>query len=247
MFDFIRKDVLWRAWEQEWHLELAASSPKPRRIGFLPRRGQAPHFQLKSTQDLAVYEHLRDLRGGRIAEAGGGNSRILPALARHNNCTNIDRFEGQGGGPKDINAPEGIRIARTFLGEFSEELEEESFDAVCSVSVIEHVPTGDLKPFLEDGLRILKTGGLWVHAIDLYLEDTPQRNVEMRFAAYRSWMDDERLQPTGPVHSGPPRFSCDMATNPDDIMYLWGEVAPDLIPLRQKAQAVSIILAARKR
>ncbi|MEQ8934397.1 MAG: hypothetical protein RIE56_01230, partial [Amphiplicatus sp.] len=67
-----------------------------------------------------------------------------------------------------------------------------------------------------------------------------------RYEAYKAWLTHPQLEPIGPVHEGPLRFSCDMASNPDNVMYNWGKIAPNLIELRQRAQSVSLILAARK-
>ena len=65
----------------------------------------------------------------------------------------------------------------------------ESFDVVFSISVVEHVGTAEeLAAFHEDQLRILKPGGMFIHAIDLYLEDEPSPYWVQRFDAYRSWV-----------------------------------------------------------
>src|SRR5262249_34173019 len=131
------------------------------------------------------------------------------------------------------------------LGEHSTLLESSSLDIVFSVSVVEHVP--DLGPFFEDGLRILKPGGLWLHAIDCYVEDKPTDYWNGRFEAYRNWLKHPQLEPVGPIFEGPLKFTCDMATNPDDVMHSWGKISPSLIELRKRAQSVSIILAARRK
>lgn len=99
---------------------------------------------------------------------------------------------------------------------------------------------------MDDGLRILKKDGIWLHAIDFYLIDDPAPAQVARFEAYRGWMRDKRLEPMGNVYEGPLQFTCDMATNPDNVMYSWGRIAPALTPLRKVAQSVSILLAALK-
>ena len=53
----------------------------------LPPTNYAWH--LKHIQDAVAYKYLHQLKGKTIAEAGGGSSRLLPALARHNSCYNI--------------------------------------------------------------------------------------------------------------------------------------------------------------
>jgi SAM-dependent methyltransferase len=200
---------------------------------------------LKTIQDLLIYSHLRNLRGLEIAEIGGGNSRLLEALAKNNKCFNIEKFEGADGGPKSEITFEGVQNLKVFLGDFSDELRPEQFDVVFSVSVIEHI--NDIKPFFEDGLRILKSGGLWLHAIDLYIEDCPSDFYAQRFDIYRGMVQDPRMEPLGPIFKGPLKFTCDLATNPDNTMYAWGKLAPQLTPLRQRAQSVSVIVGAKKK
>ena len=56
-------------------------------------------WHLKSIQDAVALHYLDSPSGKRIAEIGGGNSRILPAISSSNECTNIEKFEGQHGGP----------------------------------------------------------------------------------------------------------------------------------------------------
>lgn len=231
MFDFIRKTPLWNAWDD----------------GLDKQIGARKDFHLKSIQDIAVYNMLKDMSGQRIAEIGGGNSSLLAKLSKNNNCYNVEKFEGAGNGPKKEVVIKRVTNVSVFLGEQSETLKTDFFDVVFSISVVEHVPTPSLQAFLEDGVRILKPGGLWLHAIDMYVTDNPEPPREKLFGIYRDWLDHPQLEPVGPVYDGPLKFSCDMATNPDNIMYQWGQSAPSLDPLRQRAQSVSIILAARKK
>lgn len=230
MLDIIRKPFLWQAWDQNLGKDLKEVT-----------------FHLKSIQDLAVFSLLRELKHKEIAEVGGGVSRILPFLAKSNRCSNIEKFGGLGGGPKKENKIKGVVNVHCFLGEYSSELADASFDAVFSVSVVEHVPNDQLGDFFKDGVRILKPGGLWLHAIDLYLEDEASSHQISRYEIYKSWVNNDYMTPVGEVFSGPLSFSCDMATNPDNVMYQWGRVAPKLTPLRQRAQSVSVIAAGIKR
>ena len=230
MFDIIRKPFLWQAWDQN-----------------LDKSLEKVTVHLKSIQDLAVFSVLHGLKHKDIAEVGGGVSRVLPFLAKSNRCTNIEKFGGVGGGPRKEKRIKGVANVHCFLGEYSSDLADASFDAVFSVSVVEHVPNDQLNDFFQDGIRILKPGGLWLHAIDLYLENDASNHQISRYENYKSWVDNDRIVPLGEVFSGPLSFSCDMATNPDDVMYQWGRTAPELTPLRQRAQSVSVIAAGVKR
>lgn len=230
MFDFIRKPVLWRALND----------------GLIDRIGRHKEFHLKTVQDLAVFSYLQDMQGLVIAEIGGGDSRILRALSRLNSCYNIEKFEGADGGPRDEIVLENVQNLHAFVGERSGVIPAEFFDVVFSVSVVEHVPDNRLDDFLAEGVDLLKPGGLWLHAIDLYLEDEPSEYWRKRYARYRAWVDHPRLTPLGPVLDEPLRFRNDIASNPDHVMHSWARIVPQLDGLRQVAQSVSLLMALRK-
>lgn len=230
MFDFIRKELLWAAWDAGHHREIGGGS-----------------YHLKTAQDLGVYKFLRPLSGQRIAEIGGGASRLLKRLSLKNECYNVEKFAGADGGPSDEIITDGVQNVKVFLGDFSPELQDSSFDVVFSVSVVEHVPDDRLSAFFEDGLRILKPGGLWLHAIDIYIEDEPPLPHRERFNAYKAWIKDPRVVPVGNIYEDALKFSATMASNPDQTMYNWGQTAPNLINLRKRAQSTSLLVAARKK
>jgi 2-polyprenyl-3-methyl-5-hydroxy-6-metoxy-1,4-benzoquinol methylase len=102
---------------------------------------------LKGIQDAWVLSRLGDKRGYRICEVGGGNSRVLEKLAADNECWNVDRFEGFGGGPIKVTCSKRIKVVRAFMGEFSREVPSKYFDFVLSVSVVEHIPRNALANF----------------------------------------------------------------------------------------------------
>ena len=231
MFDFVRKDALFDALERGLPKKLKAAAP----------------FHMKTTQDCIVYDYLEDARDLDIAEIGGGDSRLLRAISSANRCVNIEPFAGNDGGPSELVKIPGVRNVQSLLGANSAEIDDESFDIVFSISVVEHIPLNDLQSFFNDGMRILRPGGLWLHAIDNYLEDKPQHFVSHRVDIYRRWAATPGVtEPVGDIFDGPAVFSANMASNPDDVMYAWGRVAPDLIELRKTAQGVSAIVASRK-
>lgn len=231
MFDFIRKPQLWQAWDDEIASEIAERSD----------------FELKSMQDLAIYAHLRQSTGKRIAEIGPGLSRVLPTLATTNACVAVDKFDGAAAGPKKEPVLPNVRNVLAHLGDHDPQLANDSFDVVFSISLAQHVAPSRLGAFHEDQLRILKPGGMFMHAIDVYLEDEPAPDQVKRFEAYRSWVTaSEGVEPVGEIYEGPCRFGCDLATNPDNVMYLWGTIAPSLNELRQASQSVSLLVGGRK-
>lgn len=70
-------------------------------------------------------------------------------------------------------------FVRGFLGAFSKELEESSFDLVFSISVIEHVPPEAKRDFYRDMFRILKPGGFIAHSIDIFDETLGRAEFEI--------------------------------------------------------------------
>lgn len=231
MFDFVRKDALFAALDRGLPKQLKAAAP----------------FHMKTTQDCIVYGFLENVQNLDIAEIGGGDSRLLKTIARNNRCVNIEPFDGNDGGPKNAVSIAGVKNIRALLGDNSAEIDDESFDIVFSISVVEHIPAQQLPAFFEDGMRILRPGGLWLHAIDNYLADKPDPFVKKRVDIYRNWAAMPGVtEPVGDIFKGPPVFCADMASNPDDVMHAWGRVAPDLVELRKNAQGVSAIVASRK-
>ncbi len=231
MFDFIKKSDLWTALD----------------AGLLNDIQGKLSFQLKTIQDLWVYSVVKDLHNQNIAEIGGGESRILPKLAQNNNCYNIEKFEGADHGPTSEIHVSGVKNIHTFVGDFSPQLTENSFDVLFSVSVVEHVADSDFEDFFNDCIRILKPGGYMVHAIDMYVSDNPTPFWLNRFEMYKNAVANNPLaQPLGEVRSEPFMFTCDIATNPDNIMYGWKALSPDLDQIRQTSQSVSLKFGVRK-
>jgi SAM-dependent methyltransferase len=208
-------------------------------------------IDLKGVQDAYVLSRTSSLRGTRILEVGGGNSRVLAMLSedeRGNECWIADRFEGAGGGPTSNTNPERIRTAKCFVGEFSDELPAGYFDFVISVSVVEHVPTDQLDAFFADSARVLRPGGRIIHAIDLYVYDFDcdhqhRTQNRIRIRAYRSFGDRADLGlrfVEAPQVDEDIFFKCSFASNTDLAMNGWNKLVPSMRPIREIAQSVSI-------
>lgn len=232
MFDFVRKRDIWDACDKGYLEEL-----KSKNIS----------YQLKNAQDLAIYRLVRDLRGLDVAEIGGGDSRILERVALNNRCTNIEKFEGKHFGPAGEIQLHGVRNINCYVGDFDSSIQDESFDLVFSISVVEHVPTENLDDFLRDSLRILRPGGRFLHAIDAYVQDNPTSYVLDRFDRYRRWVTEyDGISATGPVFVGEFRFTTDMISNPDNILYGWNKQVPSLSEVRAVSQNVSLLVGGMK-
>jgi SAM-dependent methyltransferase len=231
VFDVITKREYWE-WQDEGFVD-------PQRV------------DLKGIQDAYVLSRLADVTGQRVLEIGGGNSRVLAAVGapgRMNECWNAEKFEGFAGGPTANENAAQVRHANCFVGEFSSELPNAYFDYVISVSVVEHVPTDRLESFFADTARVLKRGGRIIHAIDAYLFDhdagtDPARWTQQRITALLRFADrpDLGIRLTSPpVFDGSGGFRCSYASNSDLAMNSWNRLVPELRPVREVAQSVSI-------
>lgn len=128
------------------------------------------YCDLKVYQDLLAFSFIRQniKPGSRVLEIGGAESRILKYFSKDFECWNLDKLEGIGNGPTKINS-EGFRLVSDYIGNFNQELPENYFDLVFSISTFEHIPIEDEALFENIRLdieRLLKKGGLSFHCID---------------------------------------------------------------------------------
>lgn len=232
MLNFISKDLAFKCLDDGIH----------RRLGWATNS-----IHLKTWQDMVVYRMLRDSEGLRIAEIGGGASRILPQLAGRNTCLSVGRPDGAQGSPAAEAGIEGVTPIKADLGDFDPALEPESLDAVCSAGVIHRVPDDDCFLFIEDMLRVLKPGGLAVHAIDMYVENRPMPTATRRLELYAGWLERGDVVPLGARNANRAAFDTWMVSNPDLTMWNWNRSSPAMAEMRKRAQSVSLILAFRKK
>jgi SAM-dependent methyltransferase len=207
MYDFIRKLEFFDWWDAGW-VDKGARN-------------------LKSIQDAWIMSELHDSVGLRIGEIGGGDSRMLRHLRTLNSCVNIDKFEGFGKGPQSVPQIEDVEVVQAYMGDFNKSLEDASFDALFSISVIEHVHIDNINDCFADMARLLKPGGRLLHAIDIYLVDDPK--VMPRIDAYRDAVCNPELGLSWklePVIGEKSQFRCDYASNSDQqLAYSCGLVS----------------------
>ncbi len=212
--------------------------------------------ELKNVQDGFVLSQIHDKKNKRILEVGGGQSRVLPRLDSSNELWNADRLEGDGNGPTDVELDDRVRLVRCFLGEFDSALPESFFDIIFSISTVEHIPGSALDDFMTDSLRVLKPGGVAIHAVDLYIGDeTDQemevfRNQNQRIEHYRSLIEErsdtlEWLE--APTLELPAVTRGRYAVNSNNTLYRWSRRSPKLRSVREIAQSVSLKWGFRKK
>lgn len=205
------------------------------------------NHSLKGIQDGWALSLLSETQDLTIAEVGGGNSRVLRKLSEQNECWNIDKFEGVGQGPTEMMALAGVKVVRSYLGDFDTAIPNRYFDVVFSVSVVEHVPTEKLDNFFADCHRILKPGGMMAHAIDLYIFDAVNDRLQI-IDRYRTAIEKQGFTwYAAPVIDKSATFQCNYASNSDITMHDWNQVVPSLQTIRETAQSVSIKLIVFKK
>lgn len=122
-------------------------------------------LELEGMRYAAVLKFIQSLpRTARILEAGCGAGRILRTLEAmgYRNLTGLEISQAR----LDYISVAGPRCAKLLCSD-RVEFESESFDAVVSAAVIEHVI--DPKPWLADLARVTRRGGLVSIATDTYM------------------------------------------------------------------------------
>jgi hypothetical protein len=203
---------------------------------------------LKDIQDAFALFHLKDLSGKRICEIGGGFSRVLPKLVPQNECWNIDKLEGQGGGPTKPPKQPNVKLVKAFMGEFSSDIPNDYFDVVFSLSVVEHIPSDAYPRSILDSARALKVDGYLRHAIDVYLLDgddnsnhRAQLRERMKLYLRTPEFSEGRLAWVSPPSIGENvAASAHHACNQVDELHTWNEKFPALRKLREVGASCSL-------
>ncbi|OLN28997.1 Glycosyl transferase, family 2 [Desulfovibrio sp. DV] len=155
-----------RPWRYSQKSHFAAMDPPPELA-----------FRDAGLADLKHYQHLLAWHvlssslpaGARVLEIGGGVSPLGRALAGRFAYTNLDPLAGTGNGPTGLPANHPGRLVRAALGDFSSQLPDAGFDAVVSVSALEHVPEDPevWRALAADLARLARPGGLHLHLLDV--------------------------------------------------------------------------------
>ncbi len=144
----------------------------------LPRNEDLKSFQ----RPWCVDRLLKCLpQGGRVLEIGADKCDLVPFLrSRRFDVWVIDVYDHFGGGTGTLDLVQqkfpDLPITRGFLHE-DRSLPTSHFDAVYSCSVIEHIPLEHLEATVQQIERVLKPGGVSIHAIDCTIEGVKQNQV----------------------------------------------------------------------
>tara|TARA_R110002072_G_scaffold73069_14_gene174299 strand:- start:4274 stop:4951 length:678 start_codon:yes stop_codon:yes gene_type:complete len=202
------------------------------------------NITLKGIQDGWTLKQLANVKGKRIMEVGGGDSRILPLLDG-NERWNVDKFEGVGQGPTKAQEVGGVTVIRSFLGEFDAALP--CVDIIFSISVIEHIPFAAYADTFADMARCLLPGGRLLHTIDLPLSHVSLSHSDERIRLLRDAVEGSGLSwMTQPVIAPGQMFESDMASNSDVSAYRWTKICDVTKRTAPLNQLVTLKLIAEK-
>lgn len=125
---------------------------------------------LKQMGHLFVVDAITRYAPKTMLEAGGGFNLYFDRHFSHQVeywMTDQSGFYNQNLFTKAMETRHNTRFVNGLLGDFNADLKDNYFDLVFSISVLEHVKAGQIKPICDDMFRMLKPGGVCVHTIDL--------------------------------------------------------------------------------
>jgi len=121
---------------------------------------------------------------------------------------------------------------------------------------VEHIPGTAMDDFIEDSIRVLKPGGIALHAVDLYIGDVGDQGIKafqnqnLRIDRYFSLIEERSDQLEWietPELETPALTSGRYAVNSNNTLYRWSRRAPKLRSVREIAQSVSLKWGFRKK
>ena len=209
-------------------------------------------FHLKYIQDVFAIGELsnylnnqKDTRKIKIGEIGANHSRVLPALRKYTKkLFAIDVYDKEIGGgyayrPRTIK----YKIIETLVGDSKETIEDEYFDVLFSISVVENVERDMLKKFLLDSLRILKKDGVIIHLIDFYCNNDEDLQSGIVGDLIKTFEEID-ISFKCPIDDW--SFKTSYCSNDDYTMWEWNSIAPHLEEVRNTHQSCSFILKISK-
>ena len=209
-------------------------------------------FHLKYIQDVFALGELKNYLDNqkttkkiKIGEIGANHSRVLPELRKYTkNLFAIDVYDREIGGgyaykPRNIK----YKIIETLVGDSKETIEDEYFDVLFSISVVENVESGMLKKFILDSLRILKKDGVIIHLIDFYCNNDEDLQSGIVGDLIKTFEEID-ISFKCPIDDW--SFKTSYCSNDDYTMWEWNSIAPHLEEVRNTHQSCSFILKITK-
>jgi len=114
-------------------------------------------------------------RRGRLLEIGGGEPIVSGFLSELGyNVTLVDPYDGFGNGPTDyhryVELFPHVKIIREYFRPKMRSISAGSFDAIFSVSVLEHIPGPGFASCFQAVAEFLSPGGVSIHCFDFILQ-----------------------------------------------------------------------------
>lgn len=216
--------------------------------GYTPKK--PIKFHLKYIQDIFANYYVQQLLKQRrpqsliVGEIGANHSRVLPCLSElSTRLYAIDVYDRSiGGGYTHKPESKEYEIIECLIGESSELIQDQSFDILFSVSVVENVPMALWDNFWTDQLRILKGGGSAIHLVDFYCDMLgPLPGIVDKI--YKSL---GRYDKTFVFNQIDWAFDPSWCSNDDLTMYDWCKSAPSLSDIRRTHQSCAMVLRISK-
>lgn len=216
--------------------------------GYTPKR--PIKFHLKYIQDIFANYYVQDIlkqrksKGVTVGEIGANHSRVLPCLSElSDKLYAIDVYDRSiGGGYTHKPIAKEYEIIECLIGESSELIQDQSFDILFSVSVVENVPMTIWDNFWIDQLRILKEGGTCIHLVDFYCDMIgPLPRIVDKIYESLGVYDDSFV-----YNQGDWAFKTSWCSNDDFTMHQWCKSAPSLSAIRLTHQSCAMVLKITK-
>ena len=155
-------------------------------------------FGLKQFGSLYVLDRIKETRPARVLEMGAGCNRYFDrAVGEICDYWVVD--DAGFYAPEQFEAAaksrQHTRFVNGLVGGNVDELPENHFDLIFSVSVLEHVPPEDIEAVSDHMLKLLKPGGRIVHSLDVPVKYFAHRTEAWSQALANSGFDVPKPSP----------------------------------------------------
>jgi hypothetical protein len=178
----------------------------------------------------------------RLLEIGGGEPIVSGFLNELGyDVTLVDPYDGFGNGPteyeKYVDCFPNVKIVRGYFEPSMQTFASSSFDAIFSVSVLEHLPAEAAKKCFQAIREFLAPGGASIHCLDFVLQGTAQ---EHDLTTARNILSHQAQLENQPAETGfddlLERLKCDVETfflSPQGHHHWRGGLSYEKFPFRK--------------